>query len=58
MSQSNQAGWEWMAQNEERWHVENIKDFDHANNVSELAAARPMFDQLDKIFSGEFEGNK
>ena len=44
--QQDQAGWEWMSQEEERWNAENIKGFDHHSSMNELVAAQPIIDQI------------
>lgn len=52
--QQDQAGWEWMSQEEECWNAENIKGFDHHSSMNELVAAKPIIDhmlgQLDSAF--------
>ena len=58
MSDSNQAGWEWMNQEEERWNAENIKGFDHHSNMNELVAAQPIIDQMLGQFDSVFGQSK
>ena len=58
MSDSSQAGWEWMSQEEERWNAENIKGFDHHSNMNELVAAQPIIDQMLGQFDSVFGQSK
>lgn len=58
MSDSNQASWEWMDQEEERWNAENIKSFDHHSNMNELVAAQPIIDQMLGQFDSVFGQSK
>ena len=56
--QQDQAGWEWMSQEEERWNAENIKGFDHHSNMNELVAAQPIIDQMLGQFDSVFGQSK
>ena len=59
--QQDQAGWEWRNQEDERWHAENISGFDHYSSMNELAAAKPIIDQMlaqfDSVFGQSKESN-
>ena len=56
--QQDQASWEWMSQEEERWNAENIKGFDHHSSMNELVAAQPIIDQMLGQFDSVFGQSK
>lgn len=56
--QQDQASWEWMDQEEERWNAENIKGFDHHSSMNELVAAQPIIDQMLGQFDSVFGQSK
>ena len=56
--QQDQASWEWMSQEEERWNAENIKGFDHHSSMNELVAAQPIIDQMLEQFVSVFGQSK
>ena len=56
--QQDQAGWEWMSQEEERWNAENIKGFDYHSSMNELVAAQPIIDQMLGQFDSVFGQSK
>ena len=56
--QQDQASWEWMDQEEERWNSENIKGFDHYSSMNELVAAQPIIDQMLEQFDSVFGQSK
>ena len=54
--QQDQARWEWMDQEEERWHAENIR---LSATRNELVAVKPVLDRMlsdfDSMFMNEGE---
>ena len=56
--QQDQASWEWMDQEEERWNAENIKGFDHHLSMNELVAAQPIIDHMLLSFDSVFGQSK
>lgn len=52
--QQDQASWEWIDQEEERWNAENIKGFNHHSSMNELVAAQPILDQMLSSFDSIF----
>ena len=56
--QQDQASWEWMSQEEERWNAENIKGFDHHSSMNDLVAAQPIIDQMLGQFDSAFGQSK
>ena len=54
--QQEQAGWEWRDQEDERWHVENIRDYQ--DDVEKLVVAKPILDKMLSSFNGVLSPSK
>lgn len=52
--QQDQASWEWIDQEEERWNAENIKGADHHSSMSDLAKHNKEFECLLAQFDSHF----
>lgn len=53
--QQDQAGWEWMDQEEQHWFANNISD--HASDEAEKQMMGQMLAQFDSVFGLSEEGN-